>query len=94
MAVSDCAEIGDTFAALGASRLLVTKLDAARRLGGFLAAAAAGLAFAEAGIGPTIGRGLAPLGAGGLTRLLLPASGARGGARRRAGPRTAASRSA
>jgi flagellar biosynthesis protein FlhF len=71
MAVSDCAEIGDTFAALGASRLLATKLDAARRLGGILAAAAAGLAFCEAGIGPTIGRGLAPLGAGGLARLLL-----------------------
>jgi flagellar biosynthesis protein FlhF len=71
MAASDCAEIGDTFAALGASRLLVTKLDAARRLGGVLAAAAAGLAFCEASIGPTIGRGLAPLGAGGLARLLL-----------------------
>lgn len=78
MAVSDCAEIGDTFAALGASRLLVTKLDAARRLGGILAAAAAGLAFCEAGIGPTIGRGLAPLSAGGLARLLLQHDGADG----------------
>ena len=78
MAASDCAEIGETFAALGASRLLVTKLDAARRLGGILAAAAAGLAFCEAGIGPTIGRGLAPLGAGGLARLLLQHAAADG----------------
>ena len=57
--------------ALGARHLLATKLDAARRLGGLLAAAEAGLAFAEAGIGPTIGQGLSPLSAGGLARLLL-----------------------
>ena len=71
MAARDCAEIGDTFAALGADRLLVTKLDAARRFGGILAAAAAGLSFCEASIGPTIGRGLVPLSAEGLARLLL-----------------------
>jgi flagellar biosynthesis protein FlhF len=69
--VADSAEIGHTFAALGARRLLATKLDAARRLGGLLAAAAAGLAFAEAGIGRTIGQGLSPLSAPGLARLLL-----------------------
>lgn len=69
--VTDSAEIGHTYAALGARRMLVTKLDAARRLGGLLAAAAAGLAFGEAGIGPTIGRGLGPLNARGLARLLL-----------------------
>ena len=56
---------------LGSRRLLVTKLDAARRLGGVLAAADAGLAFCDAGIGPTIGQGLSPLSAGGLARLLL-----------------------
>ncbi len=69
--VADSAEIGHTYAALGARRLLATRLDAARRLGGLLAAAEAGLAFAEAGIGRTIGQGLAPLGAHGLARLLL-----------------------
>jgi flagellar biosynthesis protein FlhF len=71
LGVADCAEIGHTYVALGARRLLATKLDAARRLGGLLAAAEAGLAFAEAGIGPTIGQGLRPLTAGGLARLLL-----------------------
>ena len=68
---ADSAEIAQTFAAIGCRRLLVTKLDAARRLGGVLAAAAAGLALCEAGIGPTIGRGLSPLTAAGLARLLL-----------------------
>lgn len=71
LGVADCAEIGHTYAALGARHLLATKLDAARRLGGLLAAAAAGLAFAEAGIGRTIGGGLSPLSAHGLARLLL-----------------------
>lgn len=68
---TDSAEIAQTFAALGGRRLLVTKLDVARRLGGVLAAAGAGLALSEAGIGPTIGRGLSPLSATGLARLLL-----------------------
>jgi len=71
LGVADSAEIGHTYVALGARRLLATKLDAARRVGGLLAAAEAGLAFAEAGIGPTIGQGLSPLSAGGLARLLL-----------------------
>ena len=71
LGVADSAEIGHTYVALGARRLLATKLDVARRLGGLLAAAEAGLAFAEAGIGPTIGQGLSPLSAGGLARLLL-----------------------
>ena len=71
LGVADCAEIGHTYAALGAHHLLATKLDAARRLGGLLAAAAAGLAFAEAGIGRTIAPGLSPLSAHGLARLLL-----------------------
>ncbi|MDX1542079.1 MAG: hypothetical protein R3349_11820, partial [Geminicoccaceae bacterium] len=73
LAVPDCVDIAGTHAALGARRLLPTKLDAARRFGGLLAAADAGLAFSEAGIGPTIGRGLSPLNALGLARLLLHA---------------------
>jgi flagellar biosynthesis protein FlhF len=67
---ADSAEVAQTFAALGSRWLLVTKLDVAQRLGGVLAAAEAGLALAEAGIGPTIGRGLGPLSAAGLARLL------------------------
>lgn len=68
---ADSAEVAQTLAALGSRWLLVTKLDVARRLGGVLAAAEAGLALAEAGIGPTIGRGLGPLSAAGLARLLF-----------------------
>ena len=56
---ADSADMAQTFAALGSRWLFATKLDVARRLGGVLAAADAGLALAEAGIGPTIGRGLA-----------------------------------
>ena len=57
--------------ALGSRWLLATKLDVARRLGGVLAAADAGLSLAEAGIGPTIGRGLGALSPAGLARLLM-----------------------
>ncbi len=83
--VADCGEIGHTYAALGARRLLATKLDAARRLGGMLAAAAAGLAFCEAGIGPTIGQGLGPMSASGLARLLLRREEMAGAGQRTAG---------
>lgn len=63
-------ELAHVCAALGAKRFIATKLDAARRLGALLAAADAGLAFAEAGIGPTIGSGIAVLTPDGLARLL------------------------
>lgn len=68
---ADSADMAQTFAALGSRWLMATRLDVARRLGGMLAAAEAGLALAEAGIGPTIGRGLGALSAAGLARLLL-----------------------
>ncbi len=68
---ADSAEIARSYVALGARAMVVTKLDVARRLGGVLAAAEAGLAFTQAGIGPTIGNGLCELGADGLARLLL-----------------------
>ncbi len=45
----------------GAGLLVATRLDLARRLGGVLAAADAGLAIAEAGIGPGAADGLVPL---------------------------------
>lgn len=68
---ADSAEIAQSYAALGARSMLVTKLDTARRCGGILAAAEAGLAFTQAGTGPTIGNGLCQLSADGLARLLL-----------------------
>lgn len=68
---ADSFEIGQSYAALGAKNMVVTKLDVAKRLGGFMAAADAGLALCQAGIGPTIGDGMRPLTADGLARLLL-----------------------
>ena len=58
---ADAAEIATAFAAAGAEPLIITRLDHARRLGGVLAAAAAGLALAEAGIGASAADGLVPL---------------------------------
>ncbi|MCB4824780.1 flagellar biosynthesis protein FlhF [Roseicella aerolata] len=49
---AEAAETARAFLALGARHLLPTRLDAARRLGGVLAGAAAGLALTEAGMGP------------------------------------------
>jgi flagellar biosynthesis protein FlhF len=51
-------DLARAFAALGARHLLPTRLDIARRLGGVLAAAAAGLALTEAGTGPGAADGL------------------------------------
>jgi flagellar biosynthesis protein FlhF len=60
----DAAEASDTaaaFKAAGAGLLVATRLDIARRLGGVLAAASAGLALAEAGVGPGAADGLMPM---------------------------------
>ncbi|GGC56757.1 GTP-binding protein [Siccirubricoccus deserti] len=56
--VDEASELARGFAALGARHLLPTRLDSTRRLGGVLAAAAAGLALTEAGIGPSAAEGL------------------------------------
>lgn len=70
----ESAEVAIAFKELGAKGLIVTRLDAARRLGGLLAAAhAAGLPLVGAGFGPSIGSGLANLNPVALARLLLPA---------------------
>lgn len=54
------AELAAAYAECGASRLIATRLDVARRLGGILAAAAT-LPLAEAGIGPAAADGLMPM---------------------------------
>ena len=79
LCAEDSLEMAANFAALGARRMIVTRLDSARRLGGVLAAAATGIAFAAAAIGPTIGRGSAALTAAGLSRLLLRRTAPGGG---------------
>lgn len=59
---SEAADLACAYAEAGATLLVATRLDLARRLGAVLAAAAAGqLALAEAGIGPGAPEGLVPL---------------------------------
>lgn len=69
----EAADLAHAYAAMGARRLLATRLDIARRLGGVLSAASSGrLAFTEVGIGASVADGLAPLNPVSLARLLLP----------------------
>ncbi len=58
---AEAAELADGFHSLGARHLVATRLDQSRRLGGVLAAAAAGLALTVAGISPAVADGLVPL---------------------------------
>ena len=48
----ETADIAAAFASLGATRMIATRLDIARRYGGLLAAASQPLAFAAAGVAP------------------------------------------
>lgn len=73
-------DIAAALAARGVRHLLPTRLDVARRLGAVVAAAAAGgLALAEAGIGPGATDGLAPLDPATLAAWLLAPPAARRG---------------
>lgn len=56
----EAAELAHAFASLGAKLLIATRMDLARRIGSVLAAAATGLALAEAGVGPGAADGLVP----------------------------------
>ena len=58
---AEAAEIAAAHAELGARLAIATRLDVARRLGSVLAAAEAGLALAEAGIGPGAADGMVPM---------------------------------
>lgn len=75
---SDVAEAQDyavAYRALGATRLIATRVDAARRVGGVVAAAEAGrLHFAEIGMSPQIADGLQPVNPVSLARLILRAA--------------------
>jgi flagellar biosynthesis protein FlhF len=69
---AEAADLAVAFAAAGASLLVATRLDLARRLGGILAASAgARLALTEAGIGPDAADGLLPITPGWLAARLL-----------------------
>lgn len=67
----ESAEMTEAFGRVGCSRLLATRLDVARRLGGLLAAANAGLAFTEISASPIMADGFQPLNATALARLLI-----------------------
>ena len=58
---AEATDLAQAYAAAGARLLVATRLDLARRLGGILAAASAGLALTEAGIGPGAADGLLPI---------------------------------
>lgn len=69
---AEAADLAAAYAAAGASYIVATRLDLARRLGSVLASAAAGqLALAEAGIGPGAADGLVPLTPDFLAKRLL-----------------------
>ena len=75
MDANEAGEIARIFAAVGVRRLLPTRLDIGRRLGGLLAAAhQGGLTFAEASNSPAVADGLMPMNAQRLTQFLLPRS--------------------
>lgn len=71
--VVEAAETALAFGEIGAQRLIATRLDSARRLGGVLSAArAAEQALMAAGLSPHIAGGLLPINPVSLARLLLP----------------------
>lgn len=73
----EAAETARAFHLLGCRHLLPTRLDAARRLGGVLAAAAAAdLALTEAGTGPDVATGLTQLGAAWLADRMMEGASA------------------
>jgi flagellar biosynthesis protein FlhF len=58
---AESTDLAHAFATSGARLLVATRLDLTHRLGGILAAASAGLALTEAGIGPGAADGLQPI---------------------------------
>jgi len=75
MDAAESAEIAALFQAAGASHILATRLDMARRLGSLLAAAWKGrLRFTDAAASSSVTAPLAPLNPMSLARLLLPES--------------------
>jgi flagellar biosynthesis protein FlhF len=71
----DTAEMAEVFRDLGCSRVILTRLDMAHRLGSAVAAAdTLGLAFGEAGVSPAIADGLRPFTPAVLASLLLSAA--------------------
>jgi flagellar biosynthesis protein FlhF len=69
----EAAEIAREFSRIGATRLVVTRLDMTRRLGSILAAADAGkLALSDVSINPDVVEGINPINPVSLARLIMP----------------------
>jgi flagellar biosynthesis protein FlhF len=81
---AEATDLAQAFAAMGARFLVATRLDVGRRLGGILAASAAGLALAEAGIGPGAADGMIPLTPVWLAERLMAGTGPMAGREGRA----------
>ncbi|MEO5375866.1 MAG: GTP-binding protein [Alphaproteobacteria bacterium] len=70
---NEAAEMAEAFATVGPTRLLATRLDLTRRLGGILAAAAAGdLMFSDVSVNPHVANGLYPINPDSLAQLIVP----------------------
>lgn len=71
----ESADIAAAYSAIGTRRLLVTRLDMARRLGSILAAAdAARMTFCNVSVTPHVADGLSPINPVSLARLMMPGS--------------------
>ena len=71
----EATDLAKAFRPAGATRLLITGYDIARRLGSMLAAAqASGLALSDIGRSPRIADGFEPLNVSTLARMLLPST--------------------
>lgn len=69
----EASEVGEAFAAIGATRLLATRLDTTRRLGSIMAAAdSAPLMFCDVSATPHVANGVTPISASTMARMLLP----------------------
>lgn len=69
----EAADIGESFSACGATRILATRLDMTRRLGSVLAAADAGqLMFSEVSLNPHVATGLCAINPVSMARMILP----------------------
>ncbi len=78
MDAAECADLAGAFGELGATMLIATRLDIARRIGGLLAAAdAASLTMTEAGTGPGAADSLVALGPAYLAARLIQTAPAR-----------------
>jgi flagellar biosynthesis protein FlhF len=73
---ADAGDLARAYVAAGARLLISTRLDLARRLGGIVTAAHAGLALTEGGVGPGAADGLRPITPEWLAARLLAIPGA------------------